>query len=96
MKDLAAFVGDRPFELFVDAEQFEKYDSELRSRWVSWLKDRPQKFRVYILIRSALVSVAVQIGKLIFGDVITSFTDRAEFEATLRQVLDRARGAASS
>ncbi len=63
--------------LYVDGDELESYDSDVRSSWTEFL--RRFKCRIHITQRSKMVAMGVAVAKLALGDRI----EQSKFEAFL-------------
>jgi hypothetical protein len=74
---------------FHDWQAMESYDSECRRRMTEWtIQSRTRIESAHILVRHRLVAMGVATGSLLVGrDLVKAYTERAAFEAALRQRL---------
>jgi len=78
----------RVFYGFHDWSGMPGYDSICRKRFTEWaLQHRPKTGGHHILVVSKLVAMGVSTASMLLGgNLITSYTDRAEFERALADV----------
>jgi hypothetical protein len=74
---------------FHDWQRMESYDSECRRRMTEWtINNRTRVESVHILVRHRLVAMGVATGALLVGrNLVSTYSERAEFEAALRRHL---------
>jgi len=83
--------------LFVDFEELASYDTEFRTRWTDWFRRNHSHLEhSYILQRSALVKMGVQLVNLFIGEILLPVTEREEFERKLEEAVRSTRGALPS
>lgn len=70
--------------VFHDWEEARSYEPAAREKIVAWTETiRPQWDGSHILFRSSLVAMAVSVSSLLFGEKVTSYSSRKNWQRAL-------------
>lgn len=79
----------------VDASEMAGYESAFRRAWTQWFSEnKGSYYQVPILFKSALVSMGISLVNPLIGNMIIPLSDKAAYDANLKQALARARSCA--
>jgi hypothetical protein len=70
---------------FIDAEHVKSYTPGIRINWTRWFEQHRDRVQCHVMVKSALVKMAIMLLKIAVGDVVQPYSDRNAFETRLRQ-----------
>jgi hypothetical protein len=72
--------------MLVDGWQLTGVDTDFREAWTAWFKRHKERFRMTLLVRTALLQMAASLANLFTGiSVITTYSTVAEWELACAQ-----------
>ena len=83
----------RRVDLFFDTEKMAASNTDFRRQMTEWhlaIKEHTRSLNV--LVQSKVIAMSVAAVNLATGDMLTTYGERAAFEAAQRQAIERARG----
>lgn len=86
----------RTIDWYADYSEMTSYDSDVRLALSEFTNVHKAKMDVVaVLVKSRIVSMGVTVASLATGGKVTSYADRAKFDASIAASVAKARGAAS-
>lgn len=78
----------RQVSVFFDTEGMRGYHPAFRDQMTAWHAElKPMTRRAGVLVRSRVVQMAIAIANMVTGGLLVSYSDRAKFEAAIRDAL---------